>query len=164
MPWKTPAVGVCWSEPWLQAPPSGSLRRRRLCGGESCGEAWPCAWRRKGASGWRLAVGRALQAGAPPWFSTVPLVASAGPGARRHGLASCPARTLALKEVRPSNPKHRCLLLGGFWGQRLLPAPALFPWALEESPSWVWLLPGSKGNHHWPNQVAQWPQPPGMKR
>ena len=52
--------------------------------------------------GW--AVGRALQAGAPPWFSTVPPVASAGPGTRRHGIASCPAWTLALKEVRPSIP------------------------------------------------------------
>lgn len=111
--------------------------------------------------GW--AIRSALQAGAPPWFSTVPPVASAGPGARRHGLASCPAWTLALKEVRPSNPKHRGLLLGGFWGQRLLPAPALFPWALEESPSWVWLLPGSKGNHHWLNQVARRPQPPEVK-
>ena len=47
--------------------------------------------------GW--AIRSALQAGAPPWFSTVPPVASAGPGARRHGLASCPAWTLALKEL-----------------------------------------------------------------
>ena len=111
--------------------------------------------------GW--AVGRALQAGAPPWFSTVPPVASAGPGSRRHGLASCPAWTLALKEVRPSIPSIEVFSSMGFWGQRLLPAPALFPLALEESPSWVWLLSGSKGNHHWLNQVARWPQPPEMK-
>ena len=52
--------------------------------------------------GW--AIRSALQAGAPPWFSTVPPVASAGPGARRHGLASCPAWTLALKESDPAIP------------------------------------------------------------
>ena len=94
--------------------------------------------------GW--AVGRAWHAGAPSRFSYVALSRGLiwsqhllGPGTRRHGLTLCPAQTLALQEARPSISSISGLFLRGFWGQRPLAALALFPWAPDESPSWVWL-------------------------